>query len=285
MNNLPDEVIINIIHYAGKSAKFINSRFYEISLDCKWTYKLIDLSTITIKELKKITHIEYIKIIVTKDRSKKELLEVIQFLFEGKNGQNNQNDQNRAKFKGIHVKVPVYFKSKDEIKLIQSLANNCFMGPNENLTILFKLMFYLRKQLFIKNLIIDLSESSHFLYDYLNVRQMRLYRYYFNKMLCDFYSGLHSYIKPNKYIYYAYSFDCFDDFSVINNKYVYIVDTTSINERYILKNFKNENIYYWNKFQYDSQSQYVNKSIQRMSFRNALIKAFGTDDLNKILRS
>jgi len=39
MNNLPTEIIRNIIYYTGESSKFIDSRFYEITLSCKFDVK------------------------------------------------------------------------------------------------------------------------------------------------------------------------------------------------------------------------------------------------------
>jgi len=291
MNNLPNEVLRNIINYTGESAKFINSRFYEIALDYEWGYKLIDLSTITIEELKKYLNIiKYIKVIVTKDRSRDELIELIEFLFYKYN----------FNLRSIYIKIPLDFKSNDEIKLIKSKINQLdisFKSP----PILFHTFCYNLKSKIsdIKTVIIDISEYSE-------AFDIDIDKKFKHKILSfiDFFVCLVVQDKTKNFIYIKYNFNLrHGDFIVYNCKEMYADNSYSLNSDcdvfeitrfhsivYQLTRIYDKKIYLWTPNQdlffpyYEERYKNLIPNINKKSLNDVLIEQFNTDDLHKILK-
>ena len=290
MNNLPDEVIINIIHYAGKSAKFINSRFYEIALDCKWNYKLIDLSTITIEELKKLKHIEYIKVIVTKNRSKKELLEVIGNLF----------DINNFKLKGIYSKVPIDFKSSDEVEFFRHIING-FHDYSTYLkdSLVLQLKNGIQKQIYLYNLIVDFSEHTDSL-DEFNENEIdplsRFYRFFNSIFLNRRESDIvnlncidvkYEYHKINNFIYKFFPsyYKKNRKILVVNNDKDMFIDIFRCGILFDELYYKNMNIFLLgDDFKWLPIKSDINTPALKLSYNEMLERSFGTEDFNKILK-
>jgi len=276
INNLPSEVLQNIIHYAGKSAKYINSRFYEIYLDCKWNYKLIDLSTITIEELKKYSNIniiEYIKVIVTQDRSKEELIEVIKFLFTN------------FKIKGIYIDVPLCFKSNDEINffrrrfLEQPMAYNDYYRCNySEQSIVHELSICIHKHTFLDNLIVDFSGISD-IFNYVKIeKKLSDFLFWTNYRVFVFLLfGCH---EINNFVYIKFK----SNFSECDCKYVRV--ETSYSRRFRVRHIfiKNLRNYYW--LETESAIRYYGNHCKEriVTLKEALIRDYGVDSLNKILK-
>jgi len=285
INNLPNEVLQNIIHYAGKSAKYINSRFYEIALDCKWNYKLIDLSTITIEELKKNSNIEYIKVIVTKDRSIYELTDVIRFLFDPIN----------FKLENIHIKVPVDFKSKDEIQYIKT--KNSYINEIYEIydaTIISCLLGCLKQQYYLKILIFDISEkteifeiiynNNHFNTIFLFIIDAQLYSIIENKKVKLIHIKYFN-LKAGNFIVYNGEEMHIDFSRSLECTNLYYFECESLFNRII--KICDGKIYLWSlNFTIGNKSLTIKleRLKEQVSFNNVLIKQFGTDNLDKILR-
>jgi len=267
MNNLPIETLRNIIHYAGKSAKFINSRFYEIALDCKWNYKIIDLSTITIDELIKLknSNVEYIKVIVTKDRSKKELIEVIQFLFD------------INKFKGVHIKASLFLKSNEEIDFFRKH----FHLFDYKLMIVYQLFIGIQKQTFINNVIINFSDNSDELNKLNNNIEIKRFICLIDSIdndILEFINLIKNY-KINNFILFLYNFDIKNDFSLCNRKYMYFYN--DVKDTYTYE-YSEDNSFM--SCVLCSEYHNHNSDEDKLTFEEVLIKDFGVDSLNKILK-
>jgi len=295
MNNLPNEVLRNIINYTGESAKNINSRFYEISLDCKWNYKLIDLSTITIEYLKELknSNVEYIKIIVTKNRSKEKLIEVIKFLF----------NINKFKLKGVYIDVPLCFKSKEEIEFFKQFANDgySFYYTYLEYSIVFQLEIGIYNQIFLNNLIFDLSEHTDS-FDEFNEREIdnlrRFYscfdHYFINNRESDNENldwrdvkYTYKYHKINNFIYKNFS-SHYNKYHktllVYNGKHAFI-DMSMCSIVFGELPYKNMNNFLLDDdFEWLPITSDIDTPTLELSYNEMLERSFGTDDFNKILK-
>jgi len=301
MNNLPYDVLQNIIHYADESAKYINSRFYEIVLDCKWNYKLIDLSTITMEYLKELknSNVEYIKVIVTKNRSKEKLIEVIKYLFDTQNldiqnqdfGPQNGFGINKFKLKGIYIDVPLCFKSNEEIDFLKQYINIFFQESKNELSIVFQLLTGIHKQIFLDNLIINLNEYSDAFNINLTNDKMTKLKLFVCRMNHNFlkYKSFKNH-KINNFIYIPCNFNLKNNFSVCNGKTMYIDDNNHLISLNILP-YKNVKIILWSEDRrhpifsiYNNDGEIIPNKTLRLSFKDTLIKSTGLCDLNKILK-
>ena len=278
MNNLPTETLRNIVCYAGESAKFINSRFYEIALSCTFNVKpkdflLIDLSTITMKELVNLKGkgIKYIKCIVTKHRPRNSYPKILNYLFD------------YFSFLGIHLKVPVCFECKTEERRIQKYLLDDYLDRLDFCSLLYIVLDSIfNNQRNVKNLIIDLNEYSE---AFCNLRRVRYLKKYFN--LIDNYmrNFANSYI--SNFIYVRCNFDKGTNFMLFNGIHNYIDYCNFFN---IGLNFHRacdyttkgrNNVKDYNSDGPTMFNEYNNKTIE---FRDGLFETFDTNNLHRILK-
>ena len=279
MNNLPDEDMERIIYHAGREACLkINSRFRSIALTCKFNnYKLIDLSTITIEDLKPLRKtIKYIKVISTKDRKKSQIIEIINYLFDS------------FELKGIHVETSLCFKSKDEIRHLKkiiskntpflsrnSISHTLFVGigkqsyeyNNSYISIMNRVLgssdsdIEKTRHSPLDNLIIDLNYGCEFLdYDDISVKKYLGDINYILKIHLNL-------LSLNNFVFIPFSKPT--NIIVFKKNYCACINFNYIVDNSIIITYSHYLKVYFNKLK---------------SFNDALIKVFDTDNLYLILK-
>ena len=237
---------------------------------------------------------------MTKDRSKKELIEVIKYLF----------DINKFELKGVYIKVPACFKSNDEVEFFRQIVNDN-NGPAYFYylkdSIVLQLKIGILNQIFLNNLIFDLSEHTDS-FDEFNKNELKLLRdfwkcfdfYFINNIRLHYedFSNVFKFTKINNFIYKnfpAHYKNCKKEFVVYNGKDMFI------NYRYTIffdgSPYENMNVFdespYKNMNVFESRGsnkwfhknkQNINTPTLQLSYKEMLKRTFGTNIFNKILK-
>ena len=145
--------------------------------------------------------------------------------------------------------------------------------------IVYQLFIGIQKQTFLNNVIINFSDNFDELNKLNNNIEIERFIFLTDSIDNDFleFINLIKNYKINNFILFVYNFDIKNDFSLRNRKYMYIYNDVKDNYTY---EYSEDNSFMSCVFCYE----YHNSDEDKLTFEEVLIKDFGVDSLNKILK-
>ncbi len=149
---------------------------------------------------------------------------------------------------------------------------------NYKQSLAYQLSICIQKQIFLDNLIIDFSGHSDVFNNKVEIKKLGSFMYLTNKNFLGL--KLFTNHKISNFIFIKFNFNLEINFSVCNCKYMF--EHSSYYNK--LLNIKNLRIYDWSEKESLMLIYGNSKSENIFTFKETLIKDFGTDDFNKILK-